>query len=63
MRRSSGICSLPVRVIFETLLILLFFIPLFLFVSKWPNVETIIHDKVLAVNKFYTKKSQINIFL
>jgi hypothetical protein len=50
-RRNSGTCSLPVRVICETLFLLLLFMPLVLFVSKWPNVEHLIQEKVLAVNK------------
>ena len=52
LKRNTGICSFPVRVICETLFLLLVFIPLFLFVLKWPNVENIIHGKVLAVNTF-----------
>jgi hypothetical protein len=59
MKKNVGICSFPVRVICETLLILLLFAPFFLFVSKWPNVENMIHGKVLQVNKFNTKQKII----
>jgi len=59
MKKHVRICSFPVRVICEALLILLLFAPFFLFVSKWPNVENMIHGKVLQVKKFNTKQKII----
>lgn len=42
------ICSFPIRIIWEVLLVFLLFIPLLLFTSKWPAAKDFIHGKVLA---------------
>ena len=42
-------CSFPVRTIYEFVFVLLFSVPLLLFVFKWPTVEHVIQDKILAV--------------
>ncbi|CAF1276835.1 unnamed protein product [Adineta steineri] len=43
----TPICSFPVRITCETLLLLILFAPFIIFIFKWPSVETIIHTKVL----------------
>jgi hypothetical protein len=47
-RKKIRICSLPVRVVCETLLVLLVFVPLLLFLFKWPSAQNLIHGKVLS---------------
>lgn len=46
------LCSLPVRIVCETLVLLLIFAPLLLFLFKWPSAQNLIHEKVLAVRFF-----------
>ncbi|CAF0885908.1 unnamed protein product [Adineta steineri] len=47
-RRKLAICSLPVRITCEILLVLLVFVPLFIFLLTWPDAKTFIHGKVLS---------------
>jgi len=51
-QKRSKICSLPVRVVCETLFVLLIFVPVLLFFFKWPSAQNLIHGKVLSVNNF-----------
>ncbi|CAF1099743.1 unnamed protein product [Adineta ricciae] len=45
--KRSRICSSPVRVTCEVLLLLLLFAPFIVFITKWPSVEHMIQGKVL----------------
>lgn len=47
-RRKCGICSLIPRLICITLVLLLIFVPLFLFLLKWSTIKDVIHGKVLS---------------
>jgi len=49
-QKKLGICSLPVRAVCETLIVLVVFIPLLLFLFKWPSAQNLIHGKVLSVS-------------
>lgn len=49
-KKDSPLCSLPIRIICEVLLVCFLFVPLLLFVFKWPAAEHLIHGKVLAVS-------------
>lgn len=60
MQRNTRICSLSVRIICETLILLVLFVPLLLFIFKWPNVENLIQSKILTVNKYKKLKKKEN---
>ena len=42
------------RIVCETLFVLLVFIPVLLFLFKWPSAQNLIHGKVLSVWIFYS---------
>jgi hypothetical protein len=47
-RKKLGICSLPVRAVCEALIVLIVFVPVLLFLFKWPSAQNLIHGKVLS---------------
>jgi hypothetical protein len=53
-RKKLGLCSLPVRAVFEALFVLLVFVPVLLFLFKWPSAQNYIHGKVLSVSIFFS---------
>jgi len=50
-RNRSRFCSLPIRAICEGLLVLAVFVPLLIFLIKWPTAKAFIHEKVLSKTK------------
>ena len=56
-RKKLRICSLPVRAICESLIILVIFVPVLLFLFKWPSAKNLIHGKVLSVSLHSIMKS------
>ena len=49
-RKKLPLCSLPIRLTLEVLLILLLFVPAIIFLMKWPAAKSFIHGKVLSVS-------------
>ncbi|CAF0950770.1 unnamed protein product [Adineta ricciae] len=47
-RKKLSLCSLPIRLTLEILLILLLFVPAIMFLMKWPTAKSFIHGKVLS---------------
>lgn len=47
-QKKIRLCSLPIRAICEGLLIFVVFIPVLLFLFKWPSAKQFIHGKVLS---------------
>ncbi len=58
MQRNTRICSISVRIICEALILLVLFVPLLLFIFKWPSVENLIQSKILTVNKYKIEKER-----
>jgi hypothetical protein len=61
-KKKFGICSLPVRIVCETLFVLLVFVPVLLFLFKWPSAKNLIHGKVLSVSLFPLIQSMKKLF-
>lgn len=57
--RKCGLCSRIPRVICYILLLVLIFVPLFLFLLKWATLKELIHGKVLSVRLFLFLKQSV----